>query len=94
MIAYTRIQMLLVSLRQYNDVMTRNMGLSEESLRTHAAFLYIALGTGECNAADDVIQSLRPTQYIAKPPTPSYQYSDYLSIYLRCSTKHFCAAEW
>jgi hypothetical protein len=65
MIAYTRIQMLLTSLRQYDDVRTRIMGLSEESLRTHAAFLYIALGTGECNAADDVVQSLRPMQYIA-----------------------------
>jgi hypothetical protein len=36
---------------------------------------------------DDVIQSLRPTQYIAKPPTPSYQFSDSF-IYLRCLTKH------
>lgn len=52
LIDYTRIGMLLHSLRQYDDdVMTRIMGLSEESLRTHAAFLYIALGTGECNAA-------------------------------------------
>lgn len=53
MVAYTRTEMLLTNLQQVDDVMTRNMGLPEEYLRTHAGFLYIALGTGECNAADD-----------------------------------------
>lgn len=53
MVAYTRIEMLLTNLQQDDDVMTRNMGLSEEYLRIHVVFLYIALGNGECNAADD-----------------------------------------
>lgn len=55
MIAHTRIGMLFTSSQQYDVVMTRNMGLSEESLRTHVTLLYIALGTRECNAADNVI---------------------------------------
>jgi hypothetical protein len=50
-IANTRMELLLMSLRQYGEVMNRIMGLSEESLRTHALLLYIALETGECDAA-------------------------------------------